>query len=203
MDISRNKESLYQTGSAAQPMLSLEKVKAKVKESLSKGTTRICLSVAWREIRNSKIFDNILEMVRELSEMGIEVCCTLGMLELEQAHRLAEAGLHSYNHNLDTSETFYPNIITSHGFQERIATLDRVQQAGIEVCCGGIFGLGESVDDRLELLRTLANRAPQPLSVPLNQLVRIPGTPLANNDPVAFWEFLPLVAIQESRYRLP
>lgn len=185
----------YQTGVSPQPMMSLGELKAKAKDSLTKGTTRICLSVAWREVRNGKVFDQVLEMVQELSAMGVEVCCTLGMLDPEQALRLAEAGLYSYNHNLDTSEAFYHNIITTHTFQDRIATLDGVSQAGVGVCCGGIFGLGESIDDRLELIRTLANRYPQPHSVPLNQLVRIPGTPLGNNEPVSFWEFLPLVAI--------
>lgn len=191
----------YQTGVLPQPMMSLEEVKAKAKESLEKGTTRICLSVAWRQARNGKVFDQVLEMVRELSEMGVEVCCTMGMLEPEHAQRLAEAGLYSYNHNLDTSESFYPNIVTTHTYQERINTLDNVHKAGLGSCCGGIFGMGESIEHRLELIRTLANRNPQPHSVPLNQLVPIPGTPLENNQPVPFWEFLPLVAI--ARIALP
>lgn len=185
----------YQTGVSAQPLMSLDELKTKAKESIANGTTRICLSVAWREIRNGKVFDQILEMVREISNLGVEVCCTLGMLTFEQAQRLAEAGLYSYNHNLDTSESFYPHIITSHTYQDRLTTLDHVTKAGLCTCCGGIFGLGESIEDRLELIMTLANRIPQPQSVPLNQLVRIPGTPLENNKPIPFWEFLPLVAI--------
>jgi biotin synthase len=191
----------YQTGVLPQPMMTLEEVKAKAKMSIANGTTRVCLSVAWREVRQGKVFDQILEMVRELSEMGVEVCCTLGMLKAEHAQQLAEAGLYSYNHNLDTSESFYPHIITSHTYQDRINTLEHVSKAGLGTCCGGIFGLGESVDDRLELIRTLANRRPQPHSVPLNQLVTIAGTPLENNSPVSFWEFLPLVAI--ARITLP
>jgi len=182
-------------------MMSLEELRAKALDSIAKGTTRLCLSVAWREVRNGKVFDRILEMVREISKLGVEVCCTLGMLAPEHAQQLAEAGLYSYNHNLDTSESFYPHIITSHTYQDRLNTLENVQKAGLGVCCGGIFGMGESVEDRLELIRTLANRNPQPHSVPLNQLVKIPGTPLENNQPVPFWEFLPLVAV--ARIALP
>ena len=157
----------YQTGVLAQPMMSLEEVKAKAKESLEKGTTRICLSVAWRQARNGKVFDQVLEMVRELSEMGVEVCCTMGMLEPEHAQRLAEAGLYSYNHNLDTSESFYPNIITTHAYQERINTLDNVNRAGLGSCCGGIFGMGESIEDRLELIRNVGEpQSPAPFRSP-------------------------------------
>lgn len=185
----------YQTGVAAQSMMTIEELKIKAKESIANGTTRICLSVAWREARKGKVFDQVLEMIREVSSMGVEVCCTMGMLDAEHAKKLAEAGLYSYNHNLDTSESFYPHIISTHSYQDRVRTLDLLQDAGLGTCCGGIFGLGESVDDRLELIRTLANRNPQPHSVPLNQLVRISGTPLADNEPVPFWEFLPLVAI--------
>ena len=193
--------SHYRTGVPPQPMMTLEELRCKAKESIRQGTTRICLSVAWRQVRQGKVFDQVLEMVSELKAMGVEVCCTLGMLEAEHAQQLKEAGLTSYNHNLDTSEAFYPFIIQTHTYRDRIETLNCVQQAGLGVCCGGIFGLGESVDDRLELIRTLANRHPQPHSVPLNQLVRIAGTPLEKNEPVPFWEFLPLVAI--ARIALP
>jgi biotin synthase len=185
----------YQTGTAAQPLMSLEQLKEKARRSIESGASRICLSVAWREVRDGKVFDQLLEMVQELTAMGVEVCCTLGMLAKEHAERLEKAGLYAYNHNLDTSESFYSNVVTSHSYQDRINTLDHVQQAGIRVCCGGIVGLGESIEDRLELICTLANRDPQPHSVPINLLVSISGTPLEKNASVPFWEFLPLIAI--------
>lgn len=185
----------YQTGVAPQPLMSLQEVKEKARHAITKGVTRVCLSVAWREVRNGKVFDQILEMIQEVRALGIEVCCTLGMLNQEQADRLASAGLYSYNHNLDTSESFYSTIITTHTFQDRLKTLQHVHQATLGICCGGIVGMGESIEDRLELLRTLANHHPQPHSVPINQLVRIKGTPLAHLPPVPFWEFLRLIAI--------
>jgi biotin synthase len=191
----------YQTGVKAQPLMSLEAVREKAKQAIAKGATRVCLSVAWREVRDGKVFDQILQMVQELTSLGIEVCCTLGLLTAEQARRLAAAGLYSYNHNLDTSESFYPNIVTTRTFQERLNTLDHVQQAGLGLCCGGIVGMGETIEDRLELIRTLANRYPHPHSVPINQLVRIPGTPLENTPPIPFWEFVRLIAI--ARLTLP
>jgi biotin synthase len=184
----------YQTGVKAQPLMTLEEVREKAKRAKAKGAT-LCLSAAWREVREGKVFDQILLMIQELSALGIEVCCTLGMLTPEQAQRLAAAGLYSYNHNLDTSEAFYANIITTRTYQERLNTLDHVQDAGLGVCCGGIVGMGETIQDRLELLRTLANRSPQPHSVPINQLVPIPGTPLENQQPIPFWEFLRLIAL--------
>lgn len=193
--------SHYQTGVQPQPLMSLEAVREKALRAIENGATRICLSVAWRQVREGKIFDQLLQMIRELTALGIEVCCTLGMLTQEQAHELAKAGLYSYNHNLDTSESFYSNIITTHTYQDRLKTLNHVNEAGLGMCCGGIVGMGESVKDRLELILTLANRKIHPHSVPINQLLRIPGTPFEKYPPVDFWEFLPLIAV--ARIALP
>lgn len=191
----------YQTGVQVQSLMSLEAVLEKAKNAIDYRATRICLSVGWRQVRDGKIFDQILQMVEELTALGIEVCCTLGMLTAAQAEKLAAAGLYSYNHNLDTSESFYSNIITTHTYQDRLNTLKNVQQAHLGVCCGGIIGMGETIEDRLELIKTLANRSPHPHSVPINQLVPVCGTPLENQAPVPFWEFLRLIAV--ARLALP
>lgn len=187
--------SRYQTSISAQAMMPLSEVLNEAKKAIERGATRVCLGAAWREIRDSKQFEDILQMIKEITSMGVEVCCTLGMLKEHQAARLKEAGLYAYNHNLDSSEQFYKTIITTRTYQERLATLDIVEQANLSVCCGGILGMGESSQDRLELLLTLCRRDPHPESVPINRLSQIPGTPLENQPTVCIWEMIRMIAV--------
>ena len=151
------------------------------REAKSRGVTRMCMGAAWREAPQGKEFENVLEMVRGVSALGMEVCCTLGMLTEAQAVRLKDAGLTAYNHNLDTSPEFYGSIITTRVYEERLKTLASVRKAGITVCCGGILGMGEKASDRIGLLHQLATLRPHPESVPINMLVRVEGTPLGFN----------------------
>ncbi len=172
----------HPTDLKAHGLLSLEEVRCAAAEALSEGATRFCMGAAWREVRDGKEFDHVLEMVRAVAALGMEVCCTLGMLNARQAERLAEAGLTAYNHNLDTSPEYYVNIITTRCYEDRLRTLDHVRRAGISVCCGGIIGMGESDEDRVGLLKQLASFRPHPESVPVNLLVRVEGTPLATAE---------------------
>jgi len=151
------------------------------------GATRFCMGAAWRDLPYGRDFDSVLNSVRAVADLGMEVCCTLGMLTQEQAYQLKRAGLTAYNHNLDTSPEFYDKIITTRTYQERLNTIAAVRNAGITVCCGGILGMGESDEDRIGLLQQLAGLEPYPESVPINMLVRAPGTPLAHQpalDPI-------------------
>jgi len=190
-----SQSSRYQTSTSAQPMMQYDEVLNIAKETVRRGATRVCLGAAWREVRDSKQFDEVLRMVRGITDLGIEVCCTLGMLKQEFAERLKAAGLYAYSHNLDSSEKFYKTIITTRTYQDRLDTLDIVEKTGLSVCCGGILGMGEEVGDRLELLLTLARRNPHPESVPINRLSRIPGTPLENQPTLSIWELIRIVAI--------
>ena len=174
----------YETAVERQAMLSIDHVLASARKAREQGVTRFCMGAAWRQVNDGPEFDSVLEMVRAVSSLGLEVCCTLGMLNASQAQRLADAGLHAYNHNLDTSAEFYGQIITTRKYQERLQTLEHVRKAGITVCCGGIIGMGESDEDRIGLLHQLATLAPHPESVPINMLVRFAGTPLADAEPV-------------------
>jgi biotin synthase len=158
------------------------------------GSTRFCMGAAWRQIKDGKEFDAILSMVRGVHGLGLEVCCTLGMLTESQAARLKDAGCHAYNHNLDTSPEFYGDIITTRTYQDRLTTLENVRKAGITVCCGGIVGMGESTRDRLGLLMQLAQQDPHPESVPINMLIRIEGTPLAEVQEVDPIDFVRVIA---------
>ncbi len=185
----------YQTGLKGEPMMKFETVLKEAKKAIARGATRICLGAAWREVRESQQFEEVLRMIKEIAELGVEVCCTLGMLKKEQAKRLKEAGLYAYNHNLDTSKAYYPTIISTRSYEDRLATLNHVQAANLSVCCGGILGLGESIQDRLELLLTLCTRNPHPESVPINRLSQIEGTPLENQPHVSIWELLRILAI--------
>ncbi len=187
--------SRYQTGVKAQPLMDYEEVIQDAQKAIASGACRICLGAAIRQVRDNKQFEEILKMVKGISNLGVEVCCTLGMLKESQAKRLKEAGLYAYNHNLDTSENFYSNIITTRSYQDRLNTLDVVQQSGLSVCCGGILGMGESIQDRLELLLTLSTRHPHPDSVPINQLSAIAGTPLQDQTKVDVFEVVRIVAI--------
>ncbi len=186
--------SRYQTPVEAKPMLEASEVLAQAEAAVKNGATRVCLGAAWRSVRNSKQFEEVLTMISSIRDMGIEVCGTLGMLEESQAQKLKQAGLFAYNHNLDTSEEFYPSIITTRTYQDRLDTLDVAEKAGLSVCCGGIIGMGESVEDRLKLIRTLATRNPHPESVPINRLTTIPGTPLEGASPTSIWEMVRLIA---------
>lgn len=185
----------YKTSVKAEPMLDLKEVLQRAKEAKEYGATRICLGAAWRNVRDNRQFEQILEMVSVICEMGLEVCCTLGMLDEHQAKRLKQAGLYAYNHNLDTSDRFYPTIITTRSYQDRLNTLAHVRSANISVCCGGIIGLGETKEDRLRLIQTLSSFHPHPESVPINRLTAIQGTPLGNQPEISVWELIKTIAV--------
>jgi len=184
----------YHTGVQAERLMETGDVLDAARRARAAGATRFCMGAAWREVKDGPQFDRVLEMVRGIRAMGMEACVTLGMLSNEQARRLKEAGLSAYNHNLDTSPEFYGEIITTRDYQDRLRTLAAVREAGIGVCSGGILGLGESIDDRCQLLRTLANQEVHPESVPINALVAVPGTPLENQTPVAPVEMVRAIA---------
>jgi biotin synthase len=186
--------SRYQTNVKAEAMMTLEEVKERAKAALSQGVTRICLGAAWKKVRDGLAFDSILQMVSELAQLGVEVCCTLGTLNPAQAQKLKEAGLYAYNHNIDTSREYYPQVITTRTFDDRLHTLDIVRKANMNVCCGGILGLGESEEDRISFLHTLCTQSVHPESVPINQLHHVPGTPFEHQKPIDFWEVLRTIA---------
>src|SRR5439155_15739765 len=165
----------YDTGIEPQRLIDKAAVVDIARRAKENGVSRVCLGAAWREVRDDAQFDRVLEMVREVTELGIEVCCTLGLLSESQARRLEQAGLYAYNHNLDTSAEYYPTIITTRSYRHRLNTLQNVRKTNITVCCGGILGLGESVEDRISLLHTLATMRPHPESVPVNILSKVPG----------------------------
>jgi biotin synthase len=176
-------------------LMSKDDVLAAARRAKEAGATRFCMGAAWREVKDGPQFDRVLDMVRGVkAEGGLEVCCTLGMLSGEQARQLKDAGLDAYNHNLDSSPEFYSNIITTRKYEDRIATLTRVQDAGISVCCGGILGMGESHDDRVGMLHTLACLPEAPESVPINALVPVEGTPLEGRPRVEIWDMLRMIA---------
>ena len=170
----------YQADVERQGLLDPQHVIGVAQEAAARGVTRFCMGAAWRQAPEGREFENVLEMVRGVSTLGMEVCCTLGMLNEGQAVRLKEAGLSAYNHNLDTSPEFYGSIITTRVYEDRLKTLAAVRKAGITVCCGGILGMGERESDRIGLLQQLASLHPHPESVPINMLVRVAGTPLAS-----------------------
>jgi biotin synthase len=176
-------------------LMKTDEVLAAAQKAKESGSTRFCMGAAWREVKDGRGFDRVLEMVRGVSGMGLECCATLGMLNEDQARRLKEAGLTAYNHNLDTSEEFYNHIITTRTYQERLDTLANVAKAGISACCGGILGMGETQEDRIKLLHTLANLNPQPESVPINMLVPVEGTKLENAAPLDIFEWIRCIAV--------
>ena len=184
----------YQTDVQRSALLSLEQTLAAAEQARGQGATRFCMGGAWRDVPDGDDFEAILKMVRGVRSLGLEACCTLGMLTDGQAERLAEAGLTAYNHNLDTSPDFYGEIISTRTYQDRLDTLARVRHAGITVCCGGIIGLGESRHDRISLLAQLASQRPHPESVPINTLVRVSGTPLQDQAPAEPLELVRMVA---------
>lgn len=184
----------YNTGVNVHPLMKQDEVLAYAQKAKDAGSTRFCMGAAWREVRDNRDFDRVLEMVKGVNKMGMEVCCTLGMLTEDQAKKLADAGLYAYNHNLDTSKEHYDEIITTRTFDDRLNTLDNVRKAGVSVCCGGIIGLGEKHEDRIAMLHTLATMPQHPESVPINALVAIAGTPLENNEKVDIWDMVRMIA---------
>jgi biotin synthase len=184
----------YHTDINTHSLMDKEKVIEYAQKAKDAGSTRFCMGAAWREVRDNRDFDRVIEMVKAVNEMGMEVCCTLGMLSEDQAKRLGDAGLYAYNHNLDTSPEYYGKIISTRTYADRLNTLNNVRKAGVSVCCGGIIGLGETHEDRINMLLTLSNMAEHPESVPINALVRVKGTPLENNPKVETWDMVRMIA---------
>ncbi|MET1057247.1 MAG: biotin synthase BioB [Pedobacter sp.] len=184
----------YHTGITVKSLMSKQDVVAIAQRAKDAGSSRFCMAAAWREVRDNRDFDNILEMVEGVNALGLEVCCTLGMLSESQAQRLQEAGLYAYNHNLDTSKEHYEEIITTRTFDNRLDTLKNVRKAGISVCSGGIIGLGETHADRINMLHTLSTLPQHPESVPVNALARVKGTPLEDLPKVDSWEMVRMIA---------
>lgn len=184
----------FKTGVEREQLLSVEKTLEAANNAKSSGATRFCMGAAWRDVPNGEQFERVLEMVKGVRSLGLEACCTLGMLTADQAVRLAEAGLTAYNHNLDTSPKFYGDIITTRTYDERLRTLQNVRSAGVTVCSGGIIGMGETKNDRYGLLQQLSNQNPHPESVPINQLVKVKGTPLANEENLDVFDFVRMIA---------
>lgn len=186
--------SRYKTEVKPQALLEKETVVKIAQQAKAQGVSRVCMGAAWREVRDNSQFETVLDMVKQVTDMGLEVCCTLGMLNTDQAKRLEAAGLYAYNHNLDTSQEYYNTIITTRTYGDRLNTIDNVRQTNVTVCSGGILGLGESVEDRVGMLQTLANLQPHPESVPINILSQVPGTPLENQPDVPIWEVVRMIA---------
>lgn len=177
-----------------QPLMEMEEVLTQAKAAKASGATRFCMGAAWREVKDGPQFERVLEMVRQVAALEMEVCCTLGMLQPHQAQQLKEAGLTAYNHNLDTSPEYYEQIITTRTYRDRLETIRVVSAAGISVCCGGILGMGESVSDRLALLEALSELDPAPESIPINCLMPVSGTPLQDATPVDPIELVRMIA---------
>jgi len=194
--------SHYSTGIEREELLSIETIAAAAKRARAQGATRFCMGAAWRGVRDgSEKFERVLEIVREVSQLGMEVCVTLGEIGPAEARKLKAAGVTAYNHNVDTSPEFYPEIVSTHTFNDRLNTIAAVQESGMSVCCGGIIGMGESENDRLRTLEVLSNLDPPPESVPINCLMAMPGTPLADQPAVDIFELVRLIAV--ARIALP
>src|SRR2546423_1508256 len=192
----------YTTGVKREDLLPLERILSAAQQARTQGATRFCMGAAWRGVRDgSDKFERVLETVREVSQLGMEVCVTLGEIGDKEAAKLKAAGVTAYNHNIDTSPDFYPRIVSTHTFQDRVDTIRAVQRSGMSVCSGGIIGMGESADDRLRMLEVLSEFDPPPESVPINCLMAMPGTPLADQPPVDIFELLRLIAV--TRIALP
>ncbi len=184
----------YKTGVESQKLMELSTVLESASAAKANGSTRFCMGAAWRNMKSEEDFEHVLEMVRGVSAMGLEVCSTLGMLTDDQAFRLKEAGLTAYNHNLDTSREHYPNVITTRTYDDRLDTLERVGNAKISICSGGILGLGESHEDRISMLHTLASLSVLPESIPVNAIVPVKGTPLEDSPRVSVWDMVRMIA---------
>ena len=192
----------YNTGVKPDKLMTTDEVVAVARAAKELGASRFCMGAAWSGVpEGTNQFDDVLDIIRAVSALGIEVCVTLGHITESAARRLKAAGLHTYNHNLDTSPEFYPNIVSTHTFDDRLKTIRAVQRAGLSLCCGGIIGMGETVDDRLRMLEVLAGFAPPPDSVPINTLMPMPGTPLENQKPIDVFDLVRLIAT--TRIALP
>lgn len=198
----------YNTGVEAEGLLSKDTIVAAAKKAKASGSSRFCMGAAWRSPpKKGRQFDDVLEAVKEVRSLGMEVCTTLGMLDAEQAQGLADAGVYAYNHNLDTSPEFYGDIISTRVYEDRLKTLENVRKAGMTVCSGGIVGMGESREDRVGLLQQLSSLSPHPESVPVNLLVKVAGTPLENEEDIDIFEMVRMIAtaciiMPHSRIRL-
>ncbi|NNJ88071.1 MAG: biotin synthase BioB [Eudoraea sp.] len=184
----------YHTDIEGNDLMTVSHVKAQALRAKASGSSRVCMGAAWRNVKDGPEFDQVLEMVRTINKLDMEVCCTLGMLTENQAKRLAEAGLYAYNHNLDTSEDYYKDVISTRAFQDRLDTIDNVRKSNVTVCSGGIIGMGEELEDRAGMLVALATLNPQPESVPINALVAVEGTPMEDMEPIAIWDMIRMVA---------
>jgi biotin synthase len=184
----------YHTAVKVHKLMEVDEVLTAAQRAKDTGSTRFCMGAAWREVRDNSDFDKVLDMVQGVNEMGLEVCCTLGMLTETQAQKLKDAGLYAYNHNLDTSEEYYGDIISTRTYDDRLDTLGHARKAGISVCSGGIIGMGESDQDRIGMLHTLATLPQHPESVPVNALVPVEGTPLEDQPRVSVWEMIRMIA---------
>jgi biotin synthase len=184
----------YHTDIEGNDLMSVQKVKAQALRAKEAGSSRVCLGAAWRNVKDGEEFDQVLDMVRSITKLEMEVCCTLGMLTANQAKRLEEAGLYAYNHNIDSSEEYYKEVISTRAFEDRMSTIKNVRKTSITLCSGGIIGMGESLEDRAGMLKVLANMTPQPESVPINALVPVEGTPLEEQQPVSIFEMVRRIA---------
>jgi biotin synthase len=190
-----SQSSRYETDVRATALMEQQEVLENARRAKEAGASRVCLGAAWREVKDNQQFERVLEMVRGVSELGLEVCCTLGMLNEHQAKRLEDAGLYAYNHNIDTSERFYETIITTRKFADRLKTIEQVRKTNVTVCSGGIIGMGETMADRLSMLQTLATMRPHPESVPINILAKVPGTPMGDRPEVPVSETVRMIAL--------
>jgi len=186
----------YKSGVDAERLMDKCDIMERAKAAKENGSTRFCMGAAWRGVRSgTKRFDQVLDIVNDVSELGMEVCVTLGELGPDEAASLKEAGVTAYNHNIDTSPEHYPNIVTTHTFEDRLRTIRNAQDAGMSVCCGGILGLGETIEDRLKMLEVISEFNPQPESVPINSLMPMKGTPLSENPPVDVFQLVRMISI--------
>ncbi len=192
----------YATGVEREELMPVDEIMAAAKRARGQGATRFCMGAAWRGVRDgTPKFEQVLETIREVSQLGMEVCVTLGQIGSNEARKLKAAGVTAYNHNIDTSPEFYPEIVTSHTFADRLTTIAAVQESGMSVCCGGIVGMGETTQDRLRMLEVLSNFDPAPESVPINCLMAMPGTPLEDQAPIDIFDLVRLIAL--TRLALP
>lgn len=197
----------YHTEVENEELMTVDHVKAQALRAKSGGSSRVCMGAAWRNVKDGPEFEQVLEMVRTINKLDMEVCCTLGMLTENQAKRLSEAGLYAYNHNIDTSEEYYKDVISTRGYEDRIQTIENVRKTNVTVCSGGIIGMGETIEDRAGMLETLTRFSPHPESVPINALVPVEGTPMEEFKPVDIFEMVRMVAtarivLPESQVRL-
>ena len=184
----------YHTDVDAEGIMKVDDVLEQAKNAKANGSSRLCMGAAWREVKDNRDFDKVVEMVQGVNDMGMEVCCTLGMMNENQAKRLKNAGLFAYNHNLDSSKEFYSDVISTREYEQRLDTIDNARKAGISVCSGGIIGMGETEEDRIGLLMSYMEMENPPESIPINALVAVEGTPLEDQKPIEQWELIRMVA---------